>query len=238
MPNYCCNTVTIKKATPEQIKRIIDACERNQLLDEFFAEPDWRQIPNEQGWLPGPNYKRCFRGGNAPARDFVDNSRFPDGAADQRWYSWRTNEGHWSVKWEPTFTGQWSSGEATVENDVLTLSFETAWCPPGAAWFERLSAAMPKAEILCTFSEPGMAFYGITSASDGDAYTIVEDLGALREEWVKENFSAEQIEIADDEDHDDYDEVYELISEAWYDAEAEELDKAYERLIENAAEYA
>lgn len=238
MPNFCGNFLQIKNATSDQIQRIVDSCECNQLLGEFCPEPDWRQTPNEQGWLPGPNYKRCFRGGNAPARDFVDNSRFPDGTADQRWYSWRTNESHWGVKWEPTFTGQWSEGEVTIEDGVLTLNFQTAWCPPSTAWFERLSAAMPQAEILCTFSETGMMFYGITSASYGDAYTIVEDLDAVRQAWIKKNFTAEQIEIAENEDHEDYDEVYDLINEAWCDAEADELDEAYGRLMENAAEYA
>jgi len=85
---------------------------------------------------------------------------------------------------------------------------------------------MPSAEIANTFRESGCDFYGVSEVIDNSASTIVGEISDIRNKWIEENFSAEQIAIFNDENHTDYDDIFEEIWEAWYDVEPDELDKA------------
>lgn len=218
MPNFVTNSMTVKGCTNEQIERIVAAAEREELLSEFYPEPDWRQIPNEDGVHPGPCYQRTYRPANRPTWTGVDCSRFPDGTADQRWYDWRV--AHWNTKWDVTEV------TTNVEDGVVYIYFNTAWAPPSDGWFAQMSEALPNAFISCTFSEPGCDFYGITEASEGLASTRDGVLSDVRTEWIQRTLSAEELAIYENEDHDEYDDMYESVLERWFEVEADELDKA------------
>lgn len=220
MPNWCQNSLVISKATNPQIERIIEAATRQELLEEFLPAPDWQSTPNEDGVYPGPIYQRRFydRTKSRIVRTWTDCPRFPNGKQDDRWYSWSVD--HWGTKWDV------SEVDVTREGSSVFISFSTAWSPVSDEWLEALAAAMPGAEIANTFRESGCDFYGVSEVIDNSASTIVGEISDIRNKWIKENFSAEQIAIFNDENHDDYWEVYEEIWEAWCDVEADELDKA------------
>ena len=218
MPNWCSNSMTVRDCTDEQIKRIVDAVEREQLLGEFYPEPNWRQTPNEDGVLPGPEYSHTWRRPGRPAWTTVDSSRFPDGSADERWYYWRNS--HWGTKWEicdPTYE--------VVDGNVV-IYFNTAWAPPSAEWFMQMSEAMPNADISCTFAEPGCDFYGLTVAKDGMASTSDACLSALKGEWIQRTLSPDKLAIYNNEDHEDHDDLVESLDEQWWDVESDEMDRA------------
>lgn len=228
MPNWCHCVITIDKATDEQIERIRAAVTADRLLDEFFPEPDWRQIPNEDGHLPGPQYARWIKGSAGPARNWPESPRFPNGQYDQRWYQWRTQQDHWSCKWDI------SGATMEFEDSVLTINCETPWSPPSAAWFEKLSQAMPNAVINNIFEEPGCDFFGVTLARGGNAVLLSRDIEPIREEFYKEKLTAEQQAILNNEDHEEYDEVYELANDLWWNEESDRVGGAADELFKEA----
>ena len=205
MPNWCSATMTVSGCTDEQVQRIVDAVERQQLLREFYPEPDWRQTPNEDGVLPGPMYKGQVC------------NYFPDGTADERWYYWRCS--HWGTKWEI------SDPRVEVVDGVITIHFLSAWSPPSDKWFRKMSQAMPNAHILCTFSESGADFFGKTVVQDGLIMTTGGSMSSLKDGWVRRTLDPEKLAIYNDEDHENYDEVSEEVDEAWWDAEYEEVER-------------
>ena len=218
MPNWCSNTLVISKATNPQIERIIAAATREELLNEFLPQPIWESTPDEEGVLPGPRYKvRYFDRATGRTRAWTTGPAFPDGSHDSRWYDWSVS--HWGTKWD---VGEVS---ITQEGSDLFLSFNTAWSPVSNEWLEALAAAIPGAQIRNTFSEPGCDFYGFSQVNELTAHTHIGDISTIRDEWIKANFSQEQIEIFNDENHEDHYEVYDEIFEAWWDVETDQLDR-------------
>ena len=208
------------------MQRIIAACETNSFLNEFYPQPDWANTPNEDGIYPGPHYRsrwlrttthdgkqiwRCFSN--------VNNQIFPDGSADQRWYSWRTDEAHWGTKWEP------GVDVVQLDDGTLQLTFDSAWCPPGDRWFEKLSEAMPNAEIVNRFSEPGCDFAGVQFANGGVCLSKCIELSPLFESWAEKQLSPEQLLVYKNEDHKDHEELYEDLRDHWYDAQYDVIDE-------------
>ena len=227
MPNWNSNNVTITGATTEQVQRIIAACENDNLLHEFYPEPDWANTPNEDGVYPSPHYKsKWLRTQTHEGKQIwrcqvhVDSRRFPDGSADQRWYGWRSSDEGWGTKWDvsETHVEQQDNGE-------LLISFMTAWCPPGDLWFEKLSEAMPNAEIVNNFSEPGCDFAGVQFASGGVCLSKCIEISPLFNTWVEKQLSPEQLLVYKDEDHADHEELYEDLRDHWYDAQDDVIDE-------------
>ena len=224
MPNWNSNTLVISKATNPQIERIIAACERQELLNEFMPQPIWDNLPNENGEYPGPEYSYRYydRTRGMITRVWFGCRRFTDGKQDMRWYDWCVE--NWGTKWE--------AGEISItrEGQDLFLTFETAWAPPSDAWIEALGAAMPNAGIRLTFSEPGCDFFGFTEIRDGKAYTEEGSLHTAKMEWVRATFPKWKIDIYDeDTEHENYDEIYEEIEDAWYEVQGDVLDEALEK---------
>lgn len=227
MPNWCSNNVTVRNATTEQVQRIIAACKRNEFLNEFCPQPDWGSIPNELGHLPGPQYKIRYRNG----RCGVDNPRFPDGSPDQRWYAWRTFEQNWGTKWEPEVD------ITECDDGRLELYFDSAWCPPSDAWFEKLSEAMPNAHLTNQFSEPGCDFYGMQLATKGFCLSKCLEISALYDTWVEETLSPEDLAIYKDESHERNDDITENIRDRWYEIYYEVIDDALSPLTKTLNEH-
>ena len=216
MPNWNSNHVTVRNATTEQIQRIIQACERNELLNEFLPQPNWASIPNENGHLPGPRYKVRYRNG----RVGVASPEFPDGSSDQRWYDWRTSELNWGTKWEPDV-------EVTTSSDnSIELYFNTAWCPPSDTWFEMLSSEMPDAQISNSFSEPGCDFFGMQLATAGRCLSKCLEINPLYDIWVKKTLSPEDFAIYEDESHEQNEDISEATREQWYECYYDVIEEA------------
>ena len=231
MPNWCSNSINVENATPEQIKRILDACKQDRFLDEFFPQPDWRMTPNEDGVLPGPEYSDRFynrRWRGISRYELVSRqSCFPDGSTDGRWYHWRVQ--NWGTKWEV---------EAEASADSLgrvSITFLSAWAPPSDLWFEHFSSAMPGAFIVATFTEPGMDFCGCTVAKAGSAQTKTTDISTLKQEFVKEEFP-DLLDVYNDDEHDDHYDVQDEVDNAWYDVEPDVIDKHFTDYIRTMRE--
>lgn len=111
MPNWCHNRVDLTHDDPEAVAALVHIFENPQPFAALMPEPDWRATPNDQGHLPGPRYGRW------------DCHRFPDGSADERWYSWRL--AHWGVKWDLPEVD-------VIDGDAygFRVEFETPWGPP------------------------------------------------------------------------------------------------------------
>lgn len=218
MPNHCQSTLTIGPVTETQAQRILKACENNQLAEEFYPQPDWANTPNEDGWLPGPIYtgrvyKNSFWTGRIP---LTTSPTFPDGSSDQRWYGWCCTS--WGTKW-----GAYDC-DATYDPEAqsVTVFYDTAWSPLSDEWFEHLSAAMPNAEIQCSFNEGGCDFYGTTYATKGSSQTRVEDISKVRDVWMSNNYTEDQIENEDLEDE---------ISDAWYEVAGDLITDACDAIL-------
>lgn len=85
------------------------------------------------------------------------------------WYNWRCN--NWGTKWD---FGLREYGEpATVENNKVSISFNTAWSPP-TQFYEHLRDEHGYV-IKASYWEPGMAFCGWwTDDGDDDYYEYVD----------------------------------------------------------------
>ena len=138
MPNWCYNSITVKHANPEMIRRFGDA--KDGVLQEFFPCP------------------KELRDGVSPAPDDIAEANLEKyGAKD--WYDWQVE--NWGVKWDISLDNTF-----ITDNDTcLTATFDSAWCPPIAA-YEKLSDMGFKIEAV--YNEPGMSFAGEYTTHDGD----------------------------------------------------------------------
>jgi len=224
MPNHVCNALTVTGANDEQIQRIVQAATADRLGAEFMPEPDWQATPNEDGVLPGPIYFdrhtswRKWQGGSLTTR----GRRFPNGDYDQRWYGWCVT--NWGTKW-----GSYDC-EVSVEAGTVNIFYTTAWSPFDDGFFEEMSAQMPEATIVNTFQEPGCDFYGVQLARNGECNSRCKDISALKEDWIKRNVEAPKVLIYENEDHEEHDDVRDLIDDLWWDASDEVINEACEEL--------
>ena len=233
MPNWSSNSLNIVKATDEQLDKIVAAVTAGRFLHEYVAEPDWANMPNEDGVYPGPRYRskwlrtQTFEGKQIwRCQSNVTCRRFPDGSADERWYRWRNSHEGWGTKWEIT------DPEISRDGQSFELSFLTAWCPPNTPWFAALSRAMPQATITCSFNEPGCDFFGVIYAKDGRASVRYATLSDVRDSCWKQHFSKDDFAIYKDEDHELHDEVFEKFNDYWRDNEGEVLAEAVQPMID------
>ena len=216
--------MTIGPVTETQAQRILKACEKDQLAEEFFPAPDWANTPNEDGLLPSPRYKgrtpkRAFWTGKIP---FTQPPIFPDGCVDQRWYGWANTS--WGTKWGAY---ECDGSYDPVANSV-TLFFETAWSPLSDEYFEHLSAAMPNAEIECYFHEAGCDFYGMTYATQGSSVTRSENIGDIKALWISQTYTDEQQRKLNEGVHEDFEEE---VDEAWYDVYGDKCSEAADAIL-------
>ena len=218
MPNWNLNRMSVKNARPEDVQRIIDACNREQLLSEFFPEPDWTTTPDKDGVFPGPEYKRSYydhKQGRI-TRTWVDCRRFPDGKQDARWYKWRTSDGNWGTKWEP------GEIDISTEGNTLYLTFDTAWCPMVETWMAEFSSQLPGALIRNYYREDGCSFFGVMEARDGEVTDICSDPEPLKQAFYKLSLSPEELAILDKGDENEADSkqywsTYESAQDLWYE---------------------
>ena len=76
---------------------------------------------------------------------------FPDGKNDDRWYYWCID--NWGTKWELSELG------IEYDDEVLELTFSTAWSPPEGV-MQELKDRYPDLGFTCFYDEPGMEVAG------------------------------------------------------------------------------
>jgi hypothetical protein len=92
--------------------------------------------------------KTCEHYLPVPAEYYEDNGAFP------RWYDYCVNT--WGTKWD--FGKDEYEDPAVVEDNKVSISFNTAWSPP-IQFYEKLVEL--DYNVRSTYFEPGMAFCGI-----------------------------------------------------------------------------
>ena len=214
MPNYCTNTLSVDNITDEQTKRILAAVENNTLLAEYLPEPDYTTTPVAKTFpsigvqFAKTEEERSVALLNAPT------------ISDSNWWDWRVQ--HWGTKWDVCEV------TADTTDTGLCIFFNSAWSPPGTEWITAFGTANPDATISLTYSEPGCDFCGVTTYINGVVTDKTLSISTVKDAWVKRTQSAATQAILNNEDHDQYDDVNELVLEAWWEVEGEEIAKAIE----------
>ena len=149
MPNWCNNTVVLKHADPDMVKRARAAFIDGRLLDEFIPVPKDLQIV----------------AGSVPVAEEVEHKAKEEANREKHgytnWYDFCVNE--WGTKWDI------GGGDASVDDieGGLMLGFDSAWAPPTGAYEKLMEQGF---EIEAMYYEPGMAFAGIWDNGNDDYY--------------------------------------------------------------------
>jgi hypothetical protein len=171
MPNNCTNSFTITNLIPEQWHQIVASFQEEHFLSTFYPEPDWQNIPNDNGELP-----------STPDENGI--SRFPDGTQDSRWYDWR-NE-HWGTKWD--VYSCWNNSDIGGPSNSLNVGFCTAWLPLSESCMAHLSRRFPTCLLTNHYQEEGMNFFGVTIAKDGIVRDFTDSISKHRESFMRQYF--------------------------------------------------
>ena len=148
MPNWCRNRVTISSKTENdsQFKEVLAKFNKPDPFNQFYPQPDWKSIPNQNGDLPKLEQMKNPDGSVA-----WETYNFPDGKNDDRWYDWSYS--NWGTKWDAC------DKEIEDEEDWAEITFNTAWSPPEGI-FHKIKDHFPDVAISWFYDEPGMECAG------------------------------------------------------------------------------
>ena len=132
MPNWCSNSVAVTHSDPHKLKELADIFQSDSPFNSLIPQPDWTNTPASEdirdfggvtvakkGELPEKDVMKLASG-----EDYI-SWRWPSSKrADERWYGWCVN--HWGTKWDIHDV----EVDYQLADNMLTLEFETAWCPP------------------------------------------------------------------------------------------------------------
>jgi hypothetical protein len=169
MPNWCNNTLELKHANPEMIKRAKDAFEAGRLLDEFIPIP----LELKEGAMNIDELQKIRNWEYKKELDAVREKLNIKYFGFKDWYDFCVSE--WGTKWD--IGGD--DGIATLKEDTLILSFDSAYSPPIDAYKKLEQMGF---EIWALYYESGMMFCGSYGQGNDEFYDI--DAGS---EWVEEN---------------------------------------------------
>lgn len=206
MPNWCMNTVEFE-GTPEQIKQVKDAIQKDSLFGTLCPMPE-----------------SVFRGdlGQAERKDCEDKGI-------DNWYDWSVS--NWGTKWEASDLHLDDEGHYD-DCAHVTVSFSTAWSPP-VNFYETLYENMnydcddlgdPQFKIRATYYEPGCDFIGIWENGDDRCYTASAEDDDFFEndedgQWLDGHYAI--LEQREEDRAEDMEEVQE-----WYEDGKKELNLA------------
>jgi len=205
MPNWCMNTVEFE-GTPEQIKQVKDAIQKDALFGTLCPMP-----------------QSVFRGdlGQEERKDCEDKGI-------DNWYDWSVS--NWGTKWEASDLHMDDEGQYD-DCAHVTVSFSTAWSPP-VNFYETLYENMnydcddmgdPQFKIRATYYEPGCDFMGIWENGDDRCYTASEDDDFFENDedgqWLDAHYG-----ILEQREEDRAEEMEEV--QEWYEDGKKELNLA------------
>ena len=154
MPNHCYNRVRLYSDKKEDIKKLLDIFESGTnpkndktVFGQIIPEPDWHNIPDENGDLPVKNDHK-----NKDGVSVWTSWDFPSGKNDDRWYNWRVH--NWGTKWD--------CYDLSIEDEdenALELQFNTAWSPPEEI-FRAIRDKYEDVSISWFYDEPGCELAG------------------------------------------------------------------------------
>ena len=158
MPNWCNNVLELAHEDPQMIARARDAFNRGELLQEFCPVPDDLHIvAGCVGDKDSPEQK------DLEAQEEVNVAKH--GYAN--WYDYCVSE--WGTKWDVGLDSAWGNPVEIQEDGRLTLSFDSAWAPPTAAYDKLLDLGF---SVRGYYYEGGMAFCGVYDEGYDDYFEI------------------------------------------------------------------
>ena len=147
MPNWCNNKVKVF-GEAEQLAKVAQIFkDEKSIFNNIIQSPDWKRLPNEKGQFPQLEQHKNPKTGEV----MWETYNFPDGKNDDRWYHWCIE--NWGTKWEL------SELDIEYDDEVLELTFSTAWSPPEGI-MEELKDKYPDLGFSCFYDEPGMEIAG------------------------------------------------------------------------------
>ena len=164
MPNWCNNNLRLEHTDPAMIQRFVAAFKKGEAMQEFLP------CPQELRDSPAP-----FRGDDADA--LIEKY----GASD--WYNWCVN--NWGTKWD---IGGDDFLIDEVDTNTVRVSFDSAWAPP-VNFYEHLAAIGFNLEAM--YYEPGMAFAGTVTSSDGEIFDDYCEYGDMNSDEVRDTLPSE-----------------------------------------------
>ena len=177
MTEDCNNGFTINRLSPAQWQdlaatfQVGDEDKEQGLLATYYPEPDWKNIPNQDGEFP-----------STPDKDGI--SLFPDGKRDTRWYEWRVQ--HWGTKWD--VYNCCNDFEQEVPSDEFHIGFCTAWSPPSEECLAVISQRFPGSLLTNYYEVTDTDSVGVTVAMDGIVRDLCEPMEKYREPFLRKQF--------------------------------------------------
>jgi hypothetical protein len=166
MPNWCNNVVELAHEDPQMIVRARDAFNRGELLQEFCPVPEDLKIV--AGMVSDPDEQTKLE---------EDTARNVEKYGYGNWYDYCVNE--WGTKWDVGGDSAWGDPVEIQEDGRLTLSFDSAWAPPTAAYDKLLDLGF---SVRGYYYESGMCFCGVYD----DGYDDYFEIGDMSWEQVKD----------------------------------------------------
>ena len=154
MPNWCNNTLEITHSDPAMLERARVAFKDGRLLDEFVPVPKSLHIVAGR---VGDDTDPLQIDLEAQEKANLEAHGY------STWYDSCVNE--WGTKWDIGAEGY----EVEIENGRLTLSFDSAWSPPLAAYEKLIELGF---EVRAYYYESGMCYAGIWEDGCDDYYDI------------------------------------------------------------------
>ena len=168
MPNWCNNVVELAHEDPQMIARARDAFNRGELLQEFCPVPeDLKIVAGMVGEKGSPEQE------DLEAKEKINEERY----GYSNWYDYCVNE--WGTKWDVGGDSAWGDPAEIQEDGRLTLSFDSAWAPPTAAYDKLLDLGF---SVRGYYYESGMCFCGVYD----DGYDDYFEIGDMSWEQVKD----------------------------------------------------
>lgn len=200
MPNWCHNTLTVSGKPEDVIRFRNKARGRTHAYNDFdyspIGEGSWGgfdkirllsilETPPELGEAKELSFHRLY-----PIPDKVMSLPYDHRSAIRllEHLGLETDDVVTGYNWESAHWGhKWGCSDVCTHHDpndkYLQYTFETPWSP-SIQWLNKVAGDYPELDFDLQFEEPGMAFQGVSSWSNGEC--IRDEVWELEEEEYSE----------------------------------------------------
>jgi len=140
MPNWCNNFVQIRHTDPTKLTALAEAVREGKFCR--FVLPLPQELVDTVAGHLGDGYAEEL---NQFKREL--NMKY-FGSTD--WYDWSVK--NWGTKWDVE-----TDDDVTVENELLSFGFDSAWSPPTGVYAALVEQGY---QVDAMYYEPGMGFCG------------------------------------------------------------------------------
>lgn len=174
MPNWCSNTLIISHKDKAMMKRVVKGYNKNGLLNEFIPVP--KELRDTTAGCLGN--KESYAQRLLEFQEKLNQEFF----GYSNWYNFCVGE--WGTKWDiGCGDGYDKLLMKDMENNTLTIGFDSAWSPPLEAYEKLCDMGF---SIKAFYYESGCAFCGVWDNGNDESYDIQGN-----SDWVKLNIPKE-----------------------------------------------